>query len=493
MCQPATTTLPNLFATHLKAEALRHLEEAAGAPERDPEIEARAIAAAPDLAGRIYARAELLSARLRLEPALDHAGRGLRVAVVLLLALGFALGLGSAHALPGGIPAQTNVVTLLLALLLPHALALLMWAGVTLLSTVAGSDTRLVPGWIGRRALGIQQFLARRHDADPIARAAARAWWEVLTSTAAGRHRLACASHGFWLAMLSGALLGCWWLLVVRQVDFFWGSTLLGTADMQSILGALSRAVTAFGLPVPSAADIAASRIDAPIGDPELRRRWGLFVLGAIAILGVLPRLVATMFDTTVGWCRGYGLRPDPRCAGYARLRPILLRLELRHEVLDPDTAAPPARDTSAPPDPVSGSGVPRGAAWFALDRKPDVPLDPSGSGIELGVIATRADRERALAQVAGDEEWPAICLAADLATTPDRGIARLLGELRARARAPLHLVLVPSARTVALPDPDRATRRDDWLMLARDCGLPPERVHLFDVATTTTAETRAS
>ncbi|MCC6201687.1 MAG: DUF2868 domain-containing protein [Gammaproteobacteria bacterium] len=472
-----TATLSTHFTTYLQAETLRCIEEAAGTPERDAAIEAAAMSATPDFAGRILERARRFDTRFGIDRALRRTGGHLRLAILLLSGLGFTVGIGTAQILPAGFPARANVVTVLLALLLPHTIALALW-GFVGISGVVGASPRAAAAWLGRRAVDLQRTLAQRDRGDTVTRAAIQAWGTLLTETKAGRHHLACVSHRFWLAHLTGSLLGCWWLLTVRQVEFSWGSTLLGPDDMQSILGTLTHAVAAFGLPAPTEGDIAASAVGESSLDPELRRRWGLFLLAVIATLGVLPRLAALSYDLALGSWRSRRLPLNLQRPGFARLRPILLPVPTQREVLDPNTG-PNERLEPAIHDGTI-SKPPGGSAWIGLDRFPEpLPFITDDTTL-LGTIVTRADRERIHDLIATDS-WPAICVAVDLATTPDRGVARLIEELRQRARRPLHLVVIATPRAALLSGADRRIRRDDWLVLGARAGLPPDRVHVPD------------
>ena len=282
--------------SYLLAEALRYLEEEAATPQSVPDIDKQAIAAGATFADRILVRAANLAAATGLVSAVRQAGRRLRFIVMALLVLCFGIGVGVTHALPEGLPASANVVSLLAVLLLPNLVSLLLWLGLSIAALLQRSGQK-ASGWLGEQSLALYTLLERRLQADSNRRAAGRAWRGFLTGTSAGRLRLMLISQLCWTSLLIGALTGCWWLLVIRQVDFVWGSTLLTTADVQSLLGSLTRWVSAFGFTVPSADDIAVSRLGTLVSDPDLRRRWGIFVLGALISLALLPRLFACLLN----------------------------------------------------------------------------------------------------------------------------------------------------------------------------------------------------
>ncbi|MBF8270828.1 MAG: DUF2868 protein, partial [Gammaproteobacteria bacterium] len=247
------------------------------------------------------------------------------------------IGIGATHSLPEGYPVRANIVSLLALLLLPNLLSLLLWLGVSVRILIKrGQDA--TGGWLGRQALAIYTLLERLMHANASARAAGRAWRDYLTRTVSGRRRLIIISHSCWIAAIIGALTGCWWLLVIRQVDFVWGSTLLTVADVQSLLGSITRWVATFGFPVPTPEDIAASRIDTKSYAEDLRRHWGVFILGAIVSLALLPRLIALVLDLIGYWRAGKNLQLDLTHPGYIRLLPLLMPLNHANVLLDRDT-----------------------------------------------------------------------------------------------------------------------------------------------------------
>ncbi|MGE3772082.1 MAG: DUF2868 domain-containing protein [Gammaproteobacteria bacterium] len=446
-----------------------HYEEAQGEPLRDPAIEAAAIAAGPDLASRIVARARAFCAREGLDAALvAHARRG-RQALVLAVAAGAVIGLGTARLIPEAAPARANVMDMLAALLAPNLVALLLWLVLQVAATLRGSGA--AGSLLGRTLQRGLERLTRglRARRDPRARAAQRAWFDYHAGTAAGRARLALLSHAFWLALALGAMLGCWWLLSLRQVDFYWGSTLLGPEAIGRIIETMARPVAALGLPVPAAADIAASRLDAVANDPALRARWGWFLLGALGVFGVLPRVLALALCGALVQIGDRRYRPDLSQPGFFRLRPVLMPEPAHTRVLDPDEGAARARPTAA----VAAPGrPPPSAAWVALERTLPAPRD----ALDLGTIGDRGDQQRLLATLAQPPAWPALVIHAPLAATPDRGVAQFVASLVAAARCPLWFSIA-TEDDETLPTTERAARIEDWRALAETAGISPARI----------------
>lgn len=472
--------MTTLSHSYLLAEALRNIEEEAGEPHLAPEVDKQAIASGITFVERIHSRAVIIASQQGIDTAIEKTTSRLRFIAVLFATLCFIIGIGATRVLPEGFPARANVVSLLAVLLLPNLISLLLWLIVSVNGLFwRGLDT--TNGWLGRRALGIYTFLEDLLNAGRYERAAGRAWRDFLTKTRIGRHRLTIVSHSFWISALLGALLGCWWLLVVRQVDFVWGSTLLTVANVQSLLGDLTNWVGSFGFTVPTADDIVASRIDTQLYDEVLRRRWGIFILGSIMTLGLLPRLVAIVLDAAGYIYFRRDLKLELAQPGYARLQPLLMPVTYAHTIIDPDNDSQQVTNTPTGITTLS-TNIPQAAAWLALEHPPEKSLQENEISIDLGVVASYEEQQRVLDQLsASTPEWQAVCVYADLAITPDMGIARLLSKLVDVSTQSLHLVLGKSARAATMSAMDFQVRREDWLLVAARAGLIIDNIHQLE------------
>jgi len=463
--------LTSVSDLQLQTLAWRHYEEARGAPLRDAQIEASVLGDAVDFPQRVALRARAFCARAGLDPVLLRAHRRSRQAAVLAVVVGSLLGTGTASLIPDGTPARANLMDMLAALLAPNLLALLLW----LLLQLGGSlrERGASGSWFGSALRRLVDRLPGDQGRDApadVTRAVHRGLVDYYATTLAGRLHLASLSHLFWLALASGAMLGCWWLLALRQIDFYWGSTLLGPEAVAQAIDSLARPVGWLGLPVPEAADVAASRIDTTLQDPALRARWGWFVLSALGVYGVLPRFVAlACCQALAAWD---ARRPtiDDAQPGYWRLRPFLLPTAPASRVLDPDDGASPRPPAAGPGAGTDGSeSPPLTAAWLALER----PLPVPTSALDLGTIADRPAQGRVLAALAANAAWPALVVLAPVAATPDRGLAQFVAALVAAAGRPVYLHIAGAA-PAALTPTDLAARIDDWRALAQAAGIPP-------------------
>lgn len=472
--------MATIIQSYLIAETLRHVEEESGAPQSDAEADKQAIATALSFTDRIFTRAGILAPRQGIDTAVRRTSDRIRLISLIFAGLCFVIGIGATHALPEGYPARANVVSLLAVLLLPNAASLLLWLFITGISLFP-RRIKMANGWLGRWVLGFHTLLERLAHAGKYTRAASRAWREFLLGTRTGRFRLTLMAHGLWLSLLLGALIGCWWLMVIRQVDFIWGSTLLETNTVQSLFGTLTHWVGSFGFTVPGAEDIAASRINVQLHNDELRRDWGIFILGAIVTLGMLPRLAAILIDAAGMLYTGRKLQLNLAHPGYARLRPRLLPVSSSSGIIDADAAAG-AGPVIAPVMPRLTADIPRDSAWLALEHPPLQPFTALHSVADLGVAAAYDEQQRVTERLSqANPDWRTVCIYADLAITPDRGVIRQLTNLIAVSSRPVHLVLGLSTRAAAIPAPDLQTRRQDWFRAGQAAGLTAERIHEYE------------
>jgi len=466
---------------YLAAETWRLVEETEGAPRRDAALEAALRAGGASLEASIQARAARFLAATPYGAAAARLQTRLGLARGLLVGAAFVAGLGVTGIFPRGDGGSVNVVAVLGTLLLPHALSFALWGagiGAEFLAVVrrrrtgSGGESNVpflsLAGWLGTQCARAVRLLDPRRQAGP----AAQAITHFLLRQPAGRARLALFSHAAWFALLLGAWVGCTAWFTLRQVDFHWGSTVLTEATVARTLGAAMRPVAACGIRVPSAEEIARSRLGTagPRND-AVRQRWGYFVLGALWVYGLLPRALAALLTLALCSLHDRRLHLDLAEPGYARLRPLLVT-DATTRVLD--------ADASPRESPASGAGIaappltPAAGAWLALERH---ARPPPGTLRDLGVVTDRARQREVVDIVARASDWPRLTLQASLATTPDRGLQRFVAALVEVAHCPVEIRLADDDDTRTWSAEDRAQRREDWIALARRAGLPAGNV----------------
>ncbi len=486
---------------YLQAEMWRLVEEAEGAPHRERAIESAARSASETFQGRLHTRAARFLAANGGAISLAKFSRRLRTAASGLSVLTFMVGLGITRIFPSDDGAAVNVVGVLGAMLLPNLLSLLVWALASVLrvmssakklgtaifsifqrgalvkkagtGTIPGTGTIrptiCAPGWLGAQIAHALQFLPFR-GAFPIP-AEAQAWSNYLLHTMSGRVRLACVTHGLWLALLLGSLTGCWTWFAFKQVDFQWGSTVLAESTVETALTRIANPIRLLGVAVPNAAEVASSRLGQASPMPaSTRRHWGYFLLAALIFYGLLPRALVAGFTWVGLRALEQQLTLDETQPGYARMRSWLMPAPVS-VIVDPD-AAPPvlasqATDRALPAPPVA-------AAWLALERESLPIIAPLEY---LGVVTDRQSQRHTLGIVQANHHWPALVAQATLITTPDRGLEHFLATLASAARCPLFLQLVNAPEASEWSPKDRAQRIEDWTALAIRAGLAPASI----------------
>ncbi|WP_439887128.1 DUF2868 domain-containing protein [Pseudomonas sp. MBLB4123] len=422
------------------SETIRLREEQAG-PLEDGEANRRVRAAGGSLAERIQLRALLLAERDGLVQALRHWQQGARLALAALLLLALLSGAGLAAAALGDGQRPVNLFWALGSLLGLHLLLLFGWALGLLL---AGDNASA----LGRLWLWLSDKLARDAQAAQLA----PALLVLLQRAGLGRWGLGVLVHGLWLLALLAALLGLLALLATRRYGFVWESTLLGGDTFVALTQGLGALPALLGFALPDAELIRASG-DAALGGEAARHSWASWLLGALLVYGLLPRLLL-MLLCLWRWRRGCAqLTLDTGLPGYDLLRARLLPGSERLGVCDPAPAPTPG----VPAEP--GSQHSQGALLVAVELEQTRPWPPAlPRGVDdAGVIDSREQRQRLLEQLS---RFPParLLVACDPRRSPDRGSLALLGEL-ARSAASTRIWLLPAPPGEALD----AARLADW------------------------------
>lgn len=440
---PPAAPTPRLSALEARwvAELVRRHEEHRGVLD-DERVHAEARALGGDLEARVLHRAAALGAREGWrEAVLRWHGRA-RLLFFLAFGLALVLGFGAAAGVLGDGTRPVNVVWTLGGLLGVHGLSLLLW-----LASI-GAQGRLggglqqggVLGRVWLRVVGV------------LDRGAAAADLPAALAGLLGRGRLAAwgvgaVSHALWFAALLGATLGVLALLATRRYGFIWETTILPADSFVSLSAALGALPGMLGFPVPDAATVAASG-DAPMVDEAGRRAWAGWLVGAVVVYGVLPRLLLGLLCWLL-WRRGTrGLALELSRPGYARLRPLLMPDSERIGVHDPERATQqgPRRQATA----VRGEG---GAVAVALELGDDLQwpavlcaqpatddaalADPQAQLVwdDGGRLDSREQRRAARERFAAHPP-SRLLVAVDARQTPDRGSLGLIGELADHAQS---------------------------------------------------------
>ncbi len=406
----------------------------------------------------------------RLRPAVfTMLGTG-RAVVFVLLVLALLGGVAAgASALETGPSGMVDIPLAILSLVGVQLLFLLLWLALCVAGLLQPGLSPM--GW-GRGVPGrLTVFLLERiggwlpgsDGAKKDRVAASAAMVALLGQRRYGQWLLGAVTHGVWLAFSLGALGSAWLLLVTVQYDFAWGTTLLAEPTAATVLAVIAWLPGVLGLPVPDADMVAASRLGA--GSPEAHRQvWAQFLLWALLVYGVLPRLILAVV------CAGLAVRNAARLRldqGHPLFQEALIHLRRSSPAQQPLGERPDdvlTRPGAAPAHRRFGTGAYFALVGVELDRGEHWP--PHGADwqvIPMQHVRTRAEIRTLLSDLDALDAPPRFVLVlASLARTPDRGAMDLLTDIAARAKAPVLLLLAESdiARDRGI---DVRQRAEDW------------------------------
>jgi len=406
------------------------------------------------------------------------------LALAALLA-GAATGLTS---LTGARAAPINILWCLAGLLGLHTLTLLAW-----LSVMLWAPNRPARWSLGAGALWLWRRVAAYFGGRGLAAATRGALLRRLSAPPAGRWIASGLSHGLWLAFLLGAIAMSLAVLSSRHVVFVWESTILAAETYEALLGGLAAGAELLGFPIPDGGAIAAaqSRGGAPPIEQD-GRVWSGFLLGSLAVYGVLPRLAGLALCL---WRARRALRArglDLADPAFSRLipdlAPVLRRTQVVRSAQSDEARAPADRPADGealsgadPPAPPPGPVAVLG--WEI--EPPETGWPPPLRGAALCDLGLCDDRPGLRTGLASPQAASAvrIVLVAELTRTPDRGVAAGLGEAGESAGERLFLLLTRwQACRDRLGEEAARQRLADWVSAAHAAGLALDRIVALDL-----------
>lgn len=361
-----------------------------------------------------------------------------------------------------GDAATLNIYWLLVVLLGFNFFSMLLWSvGIAL--NIQG----LSAGIVAQLARWLP-FQFRKKEKDSIAMLAARAWWETCLFGRVGKWRISMLTHQFWLIYLFAGIGTLILLMLAKQYDFVWGTTLLPENSLPELTQLLAVPMQLIGLTSPDSQQIAASRIGSGMQDAVIRNAWAEFLVGALVVYGVLPRLIFTLFAFLMLKLSEYRYKLDLYLPYYVTLRQSLIANEFVASVIDHDP------------------GIVQEQPIQVVDEKKvrHFPEEVLAIGIELdshiiwpkGMICQEnvADQDtlmRTVEMIKKSRHSLFIGVAAH--RLPDRGVQRIIKKLAALASGQIWLVLLKNNAAIPVTE----SRKQAWFQLAQACAIPAEHV----------------
>ncbi len=421
------------------------------------------IPAHSDFDARLWQRAQRLAERNALWPELGRAAvLSRRVTTITLIVAVLSGALATGYAVNAG--QAINIYWLLLVLLGFNLLSMLLW-----LVGISMNLEGLIEGVFAKLASWLPSQLQTESN---VGTRADRAWLTCHFSGKPGKWQISTMVHQLWLAYMLAGLTVLVLVLMARQYDFVWGTTLLSDTAFVKLTEVLGTPLHALGLTTPTPQQVAETRIGAlQTLTAAHRYAWAQFLLGALLCFGIVPRLLL--------WCwavlmRGLARRRfalDHYLPYYIGLRQQLLPLAGHGRIVDADTAPPAAAATPAI-DPVPHQ-LPAAAHWVSVELGDDIHWPPTfvGAGNDLGQIVDRDSQMRIQQRLQTDND-PLLAVAVAAARSPDRGVQRTIADLIADS-AQAWLVLLHSREQGAIS----TTRLAAWYRLAEACKVPADHV----------------
>lgn len=413
--------------------------------------------------------------------------------VVLGLVLAFLAGAATARAiLVADAAGLTNFFWVLGGILALQSAALVIWLVAMALSmrirSTSNAALQSLPTIsLGSVAINLAQWLAARFNRDAAHMAAIHATARVHASGLIGRWTFSAISHGIWLFFNIGCLMMVIVLLSARQYTFVWETTILSEEHYTQLTRALAVVPEAAGFNAPTQEQIAASQRQPSAAPPSgAREAWSSLLVGSIVVYGFGPRVLLAGLSLSMRRAAKRRYRLDLTQPGYMQLERRLVDQPQRiHD-------AEPASDELDAPLPLPGESHARPAGSPAIVgveiNQPRSSWPPPIPGVvwdDLGVVENRDDQRRVTARLSEDPTEPQhLGIVCDLATTPDRGIARLINDLRQPlTRAPFILLTGGDVLRSRTRDADQLAQRvADWQQLAVRAGVPSENVIQIDL-----------
>lgn len=450
------------FDKRVLIEQLRYIEAEDTLVDDVHDIAAEA-GASSDFTARLWQRAQRLVDRNELTPTLRRGAKLARIANGISLLLVAVLGaLASSLAVTGG---QTiNIYWLLLVLLGFNFLSMLLWlVGISL------NFDGLIEGVLAK----ITSWLpARLKEKSQTSAQADRAWLACHYGGSVGKWQFSTITHQLWLVYLLSGLIILLLLLMARQYDFVWGTTLLSDGAFVGLTELLSKPLNWLGLTTPTAEQVQQTRIGAEyVLTAAHRSSWAQLLLGALLVFGILPRLLLCCWAMLMRSAARRSFTLDYYLPYYISLRQQLLPLSGYAEIVDADAYPPAATNVTAIH--TATHTVPAEAKWVAVELGADIHWPPAAvdDANNVGQVSDRQSLERALQSLNGGTSQ-VIAVAVTAARAPDRGVQRTISSLFATGTKPW-LVLMQQREHGVVTE----SRLGAWYRLAEACGVPADHV----------------
>ncbi len=424
---------------------------------------------------RLWLRAQSLVQQHDLSLILSRAARLSRYAKIFVFFVAALLGaLGSIYAITDS--NTINIYWLLLVLLGFNLLSMLLWLvgiGLNITDLMSGLFARLI-SWLPEHFKSKNQT---NKTTESQSMQADKAWLDCNFSGTVGKWQMSMMTHQLWLVYLFTGLVFFVLMLMVRQYDFVWGTTLLSDSIFIKITDVLSWPLNLLGFVTPSTEMIQQTRVGSLATDAiqtstiAYRYHWAQFLLGALLCFGIVPRILLWGWSMMMGRYARKHFAPDYYLPYYINLRQQLMPLASHGEIVDadisPQVISKPRIDTPTAHD------LSAETQWVAVELSDNIHWPPASinTNNNLGHVISRETLAVALNYL-HDKQKPIVAVAVSSARAPDRGIQRTITSLMSSS-SQRWLVLVKQHED----EPVSSSRLAAWYRMADTCNVPADHV----------------
>ena len=421
---------------------------------------ADALKAERDLEARAIRRGLYLDRQYSLTPADTDVPVKHKVSpLAILLIVSVIAGVMAGRTIGAGSPSLTNAMAWIGGILVVQAVGIILWLASF---RVQFEGWRSMFPWLKDWAAGF--FKETSFDALLL-----QAQLILDEKNDLSRWRVGKTVHGAWIVVYFSMGMTVLWLFAHYQHDPELPSTIFGEGYFGFLVRSLGTVPSYLGFPLPTEADIRQAMSRVP-GSEATRRVWGWWILGALAVWGLVPRLILWAICAAVVAGREAGAKLDLTNPYYANLRASLLPSDDQSVVVDSAPAHTSATSGDIHDQRLEGLPVILGFQITDGRWPPRLPVGVVDAGVILGPDDQRRARDLL------DNQKPArLLIACDSELSPDRGSLRLIADYMARSGSTSVLLTSPRERADAV-------RRSLWKSALLERGVDEANVFTDEV-----------
>ena len=457
------TVTKNNFNEQVRIEQLRNIESIQGKALSYASLSEMDNPAVTDFkyanfTQRLSKRADLLIHENRLEAVLMKPRQHFKYACFGIIFLAVMLG-GLAAGNAVSELYTLNIYWLLAVLLGFNLISLFLW--------FVGISFRIQSLSSGLVAQFASWIPFRKKDSETSESLSSHAWWECCLTGRIGKWRVSILTHQFWLTYLVAGLVLLILLMMAKQYNFVWGTTLLPESSLPRLTEVIGKPLESFGMSVPDSEQITSSRMGKSKQNAETRAAWARFLIGVLLIYGILPRVILLAFSIMMLKWSERNFKLDLYLPYYIDLRQRLMTRKAVSQVIDADPMA--GVNSVEVEQPRETYALPINAYALGIELDDQI-LWPESVSSQLNIIDMQSMEEAA--------EWVknlkgSLIIGIAAYRLPDRGIQRMIRDLVHATQCTPWLLLLNKNPAV----PVNESRELAWFRLAEICEIPAEHV----------------